>query len=685
MEAITTLPATVSAADVAHPRGVEVASGIAPSERRVGWLFAGTGLLLFAVLGLVGLTMRLTQAGTLDVSQRWFYRLLTVHGAGMLVGALLAMMGALWFVLRPTIELSLPRMLASYATIMLGTVAVVISAVVGGFATGWTFLSPLPFHSAGQWSTWATVTFLVGMAFVGTGFFIYCLDVLSCTIGTYGGLKRTLGLDFLRDRDDAPPPPQAIAATVVSLEGLLASAVGTTILLALIDRTIDAGAKIDALWAKNLTYFFGHTITNLIIYLAAGAIYVLVPLYCGRPWKTTKPIVVGWMATLVLVTTAYSHHLYMDFVQPRWAEFVSTIASFSAALPVAVVTIYTGMMLVWGSRYRWTLASTLLYLGFAGWAIGGTGAVIDSLIPVNFRFHNTLWVPAHFHTYLLLGVMLWAMAFLIHLLERAAGRVSSRTATVLAPAAMVLGGYGLVGMWYASGALGIPRRYAVHPPSTTSFSLAASIFAIIFAIGFLVLLAEAATLARDARRRHVASGIAPAPATDGLAERDGAAERKRSAEGDGRIISPLTTPLQIAFGVFASTVALTSLFPQVIDASEASPLYHHLDHAAQFFLGAMIAVTLAASPALARLRISSSQALLAVILAPAVMLVGMTPSIYNGIDSHPFLHFLYHIGVVALGFITGIGVTRFGAVTGRVVLVLSIGMAAMFAAGVSGG
>ena len=108
-------------------------------------------------------------------------------------------------------------------------------------------------------------------------------------------------------------------------------------------------------------------------------------------------------ATLVFVATAYSHHLYMDFVQPGWRRYVSQIASSAAALPVAVVTIYTGMMLVWGSRYRWTLASTLLYLGFAGWAIGGTGAVLDSLIPVNFRLHNTLWVPAHFHTYLMHG------------------------------------------------------------------------------------------------------------------------------------------------------------------------------------------------------------------------------------------------------------------------------------------
>ena len=97
---------------------------------------------------------------------------------------------------------------------------------------------------------------------------------------------------------------------------MLASAVGTTILIALIGKSIDSGVELDALWAKNLTYFFGHSYANLIIYLGAGMIYVLLPRYAGRPWKTTRPLAYGWLATLLLVTTAYGHHLYMDFVQP---------------------------------------------------------------------------------------------------------------------------------------------------------------------------------------------------------------------------------------------------------------------------------------------------------------------------------------------------------------------------------
>ena len=308
---------SAEAASIAHPDGVDLHPEPDRNQRLVGWLFAGAGLILFAVMGLVGLTMRLTQAEVLDISNAWFYRLMTLHGAGMLAAAMLAMMGGLWYVIRASVPLSLGRILVSLASILAGAVAIVVAVIVGGFAAGWTFLSPLPFDSAGEWGTWATVTFLSGMVLVGVGFFIYCIDVLAGATAAYGGLPRALGIPFLRGRDPDPPPPQVIAATVVSTQGLLASTVGTTILMALLGRTIDGAVALDALWAKNLTYFFGHSFANLIIYLGAGMVYVLLPRYAGRPWKTTKPIVIGWLATLLLVTIAYSHHLYMDFVQPR--------------------------------------------------------------------------------------------------------------------------------------------------------------------------------------------------------------------------------------------------------------------------------------------------------------------------------------------------------------------------------
>ena len=669
----------MEAAAIVHPRVTE--AGLAEprlSERRVALAFAGTGVAVFAAMGLAGLAMRLTQAEVIDVSPSWFYRLLTLHGAGMLTGALLAMMGALWFVVRGSVPLGLARMLASYFLILLGAVAVIVATLIGGVGTGWTFLSPLPFYPAGQWHTWAIAVFFVGLLLVGAGFFVFCLDVLMKVTATYGGLQRCLGIPFLRGKDVSPPPPQVIAATVVSIEGLLASALGTTVVVALLGKTMDSGVAVDALWAKNLTFFFGHSVANLIIYLGAGMIYVLVPRYAGRPWKTTKPIVVGWLFTLVLVATAYSHHLYMDFVQPGALQIISTVASFGASIPVAVVTIFTGMMLVWGSRFRWTLASSLLYLGFAGWAIGGTGAVIDSIIPFNFRFHNTLWVAAHFHTYLMLCVIFWVLAFFAHLLEDAAGRTAPPARRALALAGMAVGGYGFVGVWYVSGVLGVPRRYAVQPAGTAGYSLAGSIFVMVFALGFVLLLAELASLARAAwgggkraARQSAKSrrSVEPLPA---VAEPAGAA---------------LATPFELAAAATVAVVCLFSFLPPIVRASETSTQYHHLLHAGEFLLGAAVGLLVASLPAVFR-RLGERHAdlgIVAVVAAPAAMMLVMLPAIYEPLDDRPALHFLYHIGIAALGLVGGLGAGSLGRVTGRLAFILAVGMAVMYAAGAGGG
>jgi cytochrome c oxidase subunit 1 len=332
-------------------------------------------------MGILGLIMRLTQATVIELSPAWFYRLLTLHGIGMITGVLLAMMGALWYVLHATVPLKRGRMLATYALTIAGVIAVLIATLIGGFGAGWAFLPPLPFFPAGQWSVWSESLFFVGNLLVGAGFCIFCIDVLEQTTNTYGGLFRTLGWHYLRGRDQQAPPPQAIAATVVAIDGLISCAVGSTILLGLLGRTYDHSVGIDALVAKNLVYFFGHSIANLTIYLGAAVVYVLVPRYAGRPYETTKVFVAGWTGSLVFIVTAYSHHLYMDFAQPAWAGVISEIASYGALIPVAVITIYSMTMLIWGSSYHWTLASTLLYIGFAGSTRSSRSTSVSTIRP----------------------------------------------------------------------------------------------------------------------------------------------------------------------------------------------------------------------------------------------------------------------------------------------------------------
>jgi len=643
--------------------------------RQVGLLFAVTGLALFAVMGLLGLAMRLSQGEVYTLPPTWFYRIMTLHGAGMLVAALLAQMGAMWYAVRRAVPLSLSRALAGYLAVVAGAVLVLV-ATLGGYASGWTFLYPLPFVNQGAWGTWTTALFLVGLVLAGAGFMVYCVDLLARVTHRYGTLARSLGLTYLRGRDDEPPPPQVIGAVVVSIAGLVSSAAGATVLAAEIGRLFDTSVRIDALWAKNVTYFFGHTYANLIIYLAVGAIYVLVPHFTGRPWRTTKPIVLGWAGTLVFVLTAYFHHLYMDFVQPAGLQAVGTISSSAAALPVLVVTIYTAMMLVWGSGYRWTLSSALLYLGFAGWTIGGAAAVLDSLIPVNFRFHNTLWVPGHFHTYLLLGVMFWVMALVAHFLEQGAGHTAPRLLRVSSLGLMVVGGFGLVFVWYVSGALGIPRRYAVQPFGTSEYSLAGGIFALVFALGFVAFLGALVWLLRVARSRPPAE----------ISSTDAAASEPPAAPLP--IERPVRSAPELFILAFIATVSLASLFPPVVEAAEASVRWHHLAHAAMFLAGITGGLALVSvRDVWERFPRGLANAGLAVaILMPVVSLLAMTPRFYEWVEDRPALHFLYHIVFFAgLGALTGVGAALLGRTAAWTMLFLSSGMGVLYAAGVLGG
>jgi heme/copper-type cytochrome/quinol oxidase subunit 1 len=297
--------------------------------------------------------------------------------------------------------------------------------------------------------------------------------------------------------------------------------------------------------------------------------------------------VAGWMGSLVFIATAYSHHLYMDFVQPVWADIISETASYAAVIPVAVITIYSMTMTVWGSRFRWTLASTLLYIGLAGWAIGGTGAVIDSIIPINFRLHNTVWPVAHFHTYLILTVVVWCLAFLAHLLEADADETSSPAARASAVLLILVGGYGLTGTWFVAGMLGVPRRYAVQPPGTSGYSLVGAIFALILALGFLLFFVQLIPLARRAwDRRHYLVAELGGGWTPEQQPSAAAAFELDAAQRAWRDRAPLATPGQLAVGVAVCVASLAAFFPQIVDASEATSRYHHLDHAGQFLLGA---------------------------------------------------------------------------------------------------
>jgi cytochrome c oxidase subunit 1 len=254
-----------------------------------------------------------------------------------------------------------------------------------------------------------------------------------------------------------------------------------------------------ALLAKNLIFFAGHMLVNVQIYTGAGLVYALLPHYTGRPWKSSRVLILAWVVAAVFVMLAFFHHLYQDFAQPTSVQVIGEVTSFGVAFPPIVVTIFGGLMMVYRSGIRWTTAPIFLYASLAGWAIGGWAAETGDATPLaNQYFHNTVWVPAHFHTYMALGVVFFLLGTVYHVTPQLTGRHLSESIGRRAAALLLVGGWGLVGMWYVAGALSQPRRYPISLPGLENVSRTGMAFAAVVAIGILMIAFDfARTLLRE--------------------------------------------------------------------------------------------------------------------------------------------------------------------------------------------
>jgi cytochrome c oxidase subunit 1 len=444
---------------------------------------------LFPILILLGIFLRTVQAGGLAGLQSWFYPLMTLHGVGMVGVWYVASMACVSDALSRHVTPSpLIGRIAILGT-LIGVVLLLVCVFFGRFAAGWYFLYPLPLM--GEWPAWAAVTFLLSLTVLGATWLVWSLDLLRAIAQRYT-LSQALAWHYLAGRSEPALPPAVLITTVSLIAGVAALLSGVVVLVLYFVELL-AGTANDALLMKNLTFFFGHTIVNLSMYLGVAVVYEVLPAYAGRPWKTNRIVAISWNCVLLIVLVAYFHHLYMDFVQPGVLQTIGQVASYASAIPAAVVTIFGALLLVYRSRMRWNLASLLFFLGLAGWAIGGVGAVIDSTISANVRLHNTLWVPAHFHTYFLAGLVFMVVGYFYHCCQEMTELPEHAGVQKLATVLMVIGAYGIFAMFYFAGAYSVPRRYAVYPAELAygaKYAAAGAAFASAFLLGFILYLAE---------------------------------------------------------------------------------------------------------------------------------------------------------------------------------------------------
>jgi len=448
---------------------------------------------VFALMMLLGVIMRAAQGDLITLDPILFYQILTAHGAGMVGTAGLSGAAILWYFLGRHVPLTPGVFWAFLGFFLFGVVLIFGGIFIGGYGGAWTFLFPLPAISGGAWEAGGAAAFILGYTAIGIGFLLFYLEVGRQLIAVYGSFSRALGLPVAFGRTDASdaPRPTVIAAAAVTVFNTIGIVVGAAVLVSSLVNLYVPAFAVDALFAKNMIFFFGHVFINASIYMAVIAVYEIIPDYTGRPWKTTRLFVIAWLSVLLFVMAVYPHHLLQDMVMPGWMLVMGQIVSYLSGIPLLAVTAFSLCLYLRGSGMRWDLASALLVLGVAGWSIGAAPAIIDGMISVNKLMHNTQWVPGHFHIYLLLGEVAMSFGFMAWLVKDA--RVSGFSA--LDRSALwtyVVGATGFTLMFLVSGALSVPRRWAVHLEAwflqdriATAFAVLVIVATLIFMIRFV--------------------------------------------------------------------------------------------------------------------------------------------------------------------------------------------------------
>ena len=479
-----------TADDVILAADQAIAADAQQALRRQTLVWLITAMALFPILLLLGALMRLSQANLMYVSPELFYASMTLHGLGMVGTWYILGMAGLGYLLSRYVQPSVRVSRWVYAATVLAVVLLILATLIGKFITGWYFLYPLPLFPADVWQPWATVSFFAFLTIAGVAWTVWSFNMLWAIARKYS-LSRALAWHVLfSGKEDSETPPMILIATVSLISALAGFLAAVVLIILFLIEGLGSGFTNDALLMKNLVFYFGHVLVNITMYLGVAMVYELMPHFAKRGKLTIKWMVAAaWNASLLLVNLAYFHHLYMDFVQPGWFQTLGQIVSYLVSVPAAVVTIITVLALVFGSQMRWRLAALLFFLGVMGWAIGGMAAVVDSTIIVNFRYHNALWVPAHFHTYYLAGVVFMLLGFAYQFVVEMSREPENGTLAKLITPLLVIGSYGFLLTFYLAGANSVPRRYVTYPDIVSqgaTYAGAAVIFIAVLLVGLLV-------------------------------------------------------------------------------------------------------------------------------------------------------------------------------------------------------
>jgi cytochrome c oxidase subunit I len=390
------------------------------NHKDIGTMYLVFSLVMFLLGGAMALVIRaeLFMPGMQLVDPQFFNMMTTVHALIMVFGAVMpATVGLANWMIPLQIgapDMALPRMNNFSFWLLVSAFSLLILSMFmpgGGPAAGWTLYPPLvlqtgdafplaifAIHLAGASSIMGAINIIVtimnlrapGMSLLKMPLFVWTWLITAYLL-------------------IAVMPVFAGAVTMLLMDHFF----GTTFFAA-------SGGG-DPVLYQHIFWFFGHPEVYIMILPAFGIVSEIIPTFARKRLFGYDAMVYATASIAFLSFIVWAHHMF-TVGMPLAGEMFFMLSTMLIAVPTGVkVFNWTATMWKGSMTFETPMLFALAFLFL--FTIGGFSGLMMAIAPVDFQYHDTYFIVAHFHYVLVPGAVFAIMAAVYYWMPKWTGHM----------------------------------------------------------------------------------------------------------------------------------------------------------------------------------------------------------------------------------------------------------------------
>ncbi len=389
------------------PRGI-MRWLLTTNHKDIGSLYLGFSLLMFFVGGAMAMIIRaeLFQPGMQIVEPNFFNQMTTVHGLIMVFGAVMpAFVGlANWMIplMIGAPDMALPRLNNWSFWILPMAFSVLLASLFmagGGPNFGWTFYAPLSTTYAPD----STALFVFSIHIMGISSILGAINIIVTIMNL-----RAPGMTYMK-------MPMFVWTWFITAFLLIAAmpVLAAAVTMVLTDKYFatsffSAAGGGDPVLFQHIFWFFGHPEVYIMILPSFGIISTIVPAFSRKKLFGYSSMVYATASIAILSFVVWAHHMFTTGM-PLAAELFFMYSTILIAVPTGV-KIFNWVATMWRGAISFEAPMLFAISFIILFTIGGFSGLMLGITPLDFQYHDTYFVVAHFHYVLVTGAVFSIMA-----------------------------------------------------------------------------------------------------------------------------------------------------------------------------------------------------------------------------------------------------------------------------------